>query len=304
MWKKSSQSFWTIALVLMKSVSSFKSVSDIRYVARVAYDGTPFRGFQAQSIDVPTVQSTLLKALQAKLGPRTSLTGASRTDVGVHARGNCIHFDVPQENIALISNLGKFEFSLNRMLPPTIRLFDLSVAPSPSDVTDGTTSSKFFHATSSALGKKYTYTFCTAPYLDPIKRTFCSHYKNIDVSLLEKCLSLFVGTHNFIAFANSVPQTKLAFEAVGKTLDTFRTVESIELHDLSQGYYQIDFRIQSAMYKMIRNIVGTSMLVAGGKMSLSQLKNLIDSAPGREYNLGLPAPPQGLVLEHVYYEKY
>ena len=287
----------------MGRAACFKAPTDVRFAARVAYDGFSFKGFQTQKPGTPTVQGTVLEALKLKLGPQTTIAGASRTDVGVHARGNCVHFDVPLEKLSQISDTTKFEHQLNRMLPDSVRVFDLSAAPAGNkeEVSLG----KPFHATSSSIGKKYSYSFCTNPYVDPLRRRYFAHFfGELDQDLLHKSLQQFTGTHDFLSFANNVPRTKLFYESTGQVLDTIRTVDSVELHEVDKGYYQIDFRIQSALYRMIRNIVGTSVRVAEGKMELSQLQELLQNAPGREQNPARSAPPEGLVLEHVYYDNY
>ena len=85
---------------------------------------------------------------------------------------------------------------------------------------------------------------------------------------------------------------------------TFRTIHSIELIDEGFGYYRVEFQIKSAIYKMIRNIMGTSFMVAAGDMPASVLSELLERAPPRIHNEALPAQPQGLTLEHVYYDHF
>jgi len=294
--------FWVL-LSVMGRACCFKSPSDIRYVARVAYDGTSFRGFQAQRLGIPTVQTTVLDALRMKLGPYTTIAGASRTDVGVHARGNCIHFDVPVHKLGIVADSAKFEYQLNSIMPETVRLFDLRTAPAGK--IEEFELSKPFHATSSSIGKRYSYSFCTNTIVDPLKRRHFAHYRGkLDQELLQLCLTHFIGTHDFVSFANNIPNTRLFYESVGQKLDTTRSIDSAELREIDDGYFQIDFRIRSALYQMIRNIVGTSICVAQGKMPLSRLQELLEHAPGREHNPAKSAPPEGLVLEHVHYDNY
>lgn len=228
-------------------------------------------------------------------------TGASRTDQGVHARGQCVHFDVLPEK--QFDDFAQFEYSCNRMLPDDIRIFNVTRAPLGN--SEQLAQDRLFHATTSSTGKLYSYRFCTAPFIEPNQRNYCTHvWYPVDISLFEHCLSLFVGTHDFTAFANQVEQTLKVFNEKNIQLRRERTVESIRLIDEGAGYYRVEFRIRSALYRMIRNIVGTSLRVAAGDMPLTQLQQLLAEAPSRIQNPAKSAPPQGLCLEHVYYDHY
>lgn len=110
------------AIVFESSVSP----SPIRYRFRVAYDGTDFAGWQIQP-RARTVQGVIERALTKRFsGQPVTTLGASRTDAGVHARGQMAHADLPTAVDAT-----KLEFQLNRMLPHDVRLFDLELAPEP-----------------------------------------------------------------------------------------------------------------------------------------------------------------------------
>lgn len=223
-----------------------------RYVSRVMYDGTGFKGWQTQDTDrrIRTVQDMISRQLTTRFNSNISCTGASRTDLGVHARGQAIHFDLPEP----CSDLTHLEFTLNRMLPDDVRVFNVSAAPlgNQNQIEDN----EIWHATKSAVGKLYVYRFCTNLHVDPIRRRYCTHvYQPTDIALLEKCLQVFVGTHDFQAYANKVACLTRLHEEKNKEFTTIRTVNSVKLVvDEQEGYYRIEFDLRSALYRMVRTM--------------------------------------------------
>ena len=210
----------------------------------------------------------------------------------MHAKGQAIHIDLPAKE----DNLPKLEFVMNRLLPNDIRIFNLTLAPP---------TQPFFHATASAIGKKYSYRFCTDKIVDPMRRRYTAHvYFPIDLKLLEESLRLFEGTHDFSAFANNVVKTTKAYESKSLDFITVRTIYGIDLVDEGDGYYCVYFHLKSALYRMVRNIVWTCLQVAAGDMDFTHLRYLLHEAPSRLENKAKSAPPEGLTLEHVYYENY
>lgn len=302
-------------VIIAMCVTCFLSLEQqyyTRYAARVLYDGTAFRGWQDQAIDrsregtrIRTVQGILTKQFSSRFNSKVTCTGASRTDLGVHSRGQAIHFDV--WNQAPCEDLRRLEFTLNRMLPDDVRLFNISSVPTGKPFQE--TNDETWHATKSATGKLYVYRFCTNAFVDPMKRRYYTHvYQPTDLEMLEQCLRVFEGTHNFQAFANRVERLAKEREEKNKELDTMRTVNSIRLvqEDDQPGYYRIEVSLQSALYKMVRNIVGSSLHVAQGGVGLDYafLQTLLHEARDRDDNRAKPAPPEGLCLEHVYYDHY
>jgi tRNA U38,U39,U40 pseudouridine synthase TruA len=128
------------------------------------------------------------------------------------------------------------------------------------------------------------------------------------MELFARCLALFPGTHNFQAFANRVERLAIEREEKGKELDTMRTVQSVTLvpDPVTPGYYSVEVRLESALYKMVRNVIGASLHVAQGGVGLdfNLLGSLLHDARDRDDNKAKPAPPEGLTLEHVYYDHY
>jgi len=270
------------------------------------YDGSGFRGWQCQDgTKLRTVQGTLNKAFRRRFGiENLHVTGASRTDHGVHANGQAIHFDLPENLAGRLSNtedFEAFEYSMNRMLPDDVKIFNVTFAPS------STSTQSFFHSIASSTGKHYTYTFCTNKYVDPCRRRYCTHvWHKLDLELLESCLQLFRGQHDFAAFANRVEHTKEDIaERGGSYYTTIKTINDIKMVSLGGGYYRVDFFIQSALYRMIRNIMGASFLCSSGQgMQRDTLAQLLHDAPSRRENMAKSAPPEGLCLEKVFYAHY
>lgn len=273
-----------------------------RYVARVCYDGTAYRGWQEQDPKTRTVQATISRELTRRFGTTIKVSGASRTDFGVHARGQACHFDLEPNQMK--GSLQNFEFTFNQMLPKDIKISNVSYAPfgTPEQVV----TDDIFHATKSAVGKLYVYRFCTNTFVDPIFRNYYAHfYRPMNMQLFEACLQKFVGTHDFRAFGNRLEKLAKQYEGTRYAdIDTIRTVHSAKLIDEGGGYYRIEFHIKSALYRMIRNIVGTSAFVATGMMDEVTLQSLITAAPSRQENCAMSAVPHGLTLEHVYYDNY
>ena len=266
-----------------------------RYVARVAYDGSNFRGFQAQEQGLRTVQGTLSEVFSARCNHRVSIFGASRTDTGVHAQGQAFHFHSHD-----IADIDTFEYSINAMLPIDVKVYNTSIAPVDSMGNP-------LHACGGAKSKWYSYTFCNKRFIDPMKAKYCGHApKPLDLDLFLRSLQLYVGTHDFRAFGNRLAQVQEDFDrdGLGMELDTTRTVQSIKLTELGDGYFNVDFHLLSALHKMVRNMMGTSWCVASGDISLDEQIRYLEEAADRRTNRGHAAPAEGLCLQKVFYENY
>ena len=220
-----------------------------RYVARAMYDGTGFKGWQNQDDERKqrTVQEMINRKLTTRFKTKVTVTGASRTDLGVHARGQALHFDLPEP----CDNLELLQFSMNRMLPDDVRVFNVSAVPPGTE--QQVLTNDLWHATKSATAKLYVYRFCTNRYVDPIRKRYCTHvYQPTDMVLLEKCLKVFVGTYDFQGFANKVASLTRIHEEQNKEFSTIRTVNSVHLvEDGEPGYYRIEFNLKSALYRMV-----------------------------------------------------
>jgi hypothetical protein len=143
------------ALRMITGEEHLSNSNRIRYVSRVMYDGSSFKGWQEQrsSMTIRTVQAIIGKQLSSRFNTPIRVTGASRTDLGVHARGQALHFDLPKP----CDDLKYLEFTLNRMLPDDVRLFNIADVPLGTllQVQQG----EPWHSTKSAIGKLYVYRY-------------------------------------------------------------------------------------------------------------------------------------------------
>lgn len=294
-----------------------------RYRARVAYDGASFQGFQLQPEGKRTVQGCLEEVLGQRLGEPIRLVGAGRTDTGVHARGQAIHFDVQSTPT---ESLSRIEHSLNAMLPTDICLWNLSLAPTNQSQTNSTAAKTpsqpfLWNVLYDSVGKLYSYRLCLAPVMSPLERHHrwhpdSLHGKSVDVPFFQRLLKCYEGTHDFRAFAGALEANQ---RRSGRTVSTVRTVYTAECitEDEALGYYRIDFHLQGALYKQVRNMVGTAIDASRSVITEEAFLDLlhgnteimeIDRPPTkqqrrRQDNKSKPAPPQGLTLEHVYFEE-
>ena len=242
-----------------------------RILLTISYDGTAYCGWQYQD-NGPSIQNEIEQALQKALGGFARVTGASRTDAGVHALGQRAHFDtesrIPPE---------KYPFVLNRFLPPDIR------------VTEGKQVPPDFHARFDAVGKWYTYRIHNAPHPSALYRNLTAHVPlPLDDEKMRKSVRQLLGTHDFAAFAATGGQAKT----------TVRTIDAASV--LREGT-EITLKIHGNgfLYNMVRIIAGTLIYIGQGKLEEDCFARAIES--GNRLDLGVTAPACGLELTRVEY---
>jgi tRNA pseudouridine38-40 synthase len=239
----------------------------------VEYDGTELHGWQRQH-GAPTVQQHLEEALAKLLTHETAVVGASRTDAGVHARGQVASFRTERE-IALHG----IRRGLNSLLPDSIAIRDATEVPDE------------FHPRFSATGKHYRYTILTAPDRSPRWRTRAWHHPDaLNVSAMHDGARALLGEHDFAAFR--------AAGCTAKT--TMRRVDSIALTRLHPGVLEIDIRGNAFLRQMVRIIVGTLSEVGTGRRSVGQVAEILASKDRKQ--AGITAPAHGLELIQVRYD--
>ena len=237
----------------------------------IEYDGTNYAGWQRQS-NALAVQQVVEEALSRLTGDRVVLHGASRTDAGVHALGQCAHFDtdsrIPGE---------KFSYAVNTMLPPDIRIRYSQDAP------------KGFHARFSARGKRYRYLFYDAPHAGALNRLTHAHsiYPLNDERMRREAQAL-PGTHDFAAFAASGSAVRDTVRTLWRA-DVTRDGNDVMLIVEGNGF----------LYNMVRIIAGTLRDIGSGKLEPGALARAIDT--GNRLDLGVTAPAHGLTLMEVFY---
>uniref|UniRef100_A0A7S4MSL3 tRNA pseudouridine synthase n=1 Tax=Odontella aurita TaxID=265563 RepID=A0A7S4MSL3_9STRA len=284
----------------------------IRYRARVAYDGTGFNGWQTQAKG-RTIQGDIEAVLSRRFDRPVRIVGAGRTDAGVHARGQAFHFDLRADEIGVADSKCfdlQLQRSLNSMLRRDIRVWNTCQAPPPSSYKnwEGIERNHKWHVIYNAEKKLYSYRISTAPYLDPLLRHTRTHvFDPTNIELLRTALQHFEGTHDFRAFAGAIDANE---RKSGKVLGTIRTVYAVNLVEEGNGNYRVDFLLKGALYKMVRNMMGTALAVAQGRLEEDRLLEFLhhDSSEGkvlqfvRKDNKCKPAAPEGLTLEHVYFD--
>ncbi len=245
------------------------------YRMDISYDGMHYGGWQMQPNAV-TVQELIQNALKVALKEEIKITGSGRTDAGVHALQQTAHFCT-----ALPFDPFRLRGSLNGILPPDIRIIQISPVSSR------------FHARYSAIGKVYHYELYLDPVLPPFKRLYCCHVKQkADLSLLKKAALEFMGTHDFTSFANEAHSGSAAKDAV-------RTIHSLDVIEQGKAV-TLRFEGDGFLYKMVRNISGTLLQCAYGKIAPSKIPEML-AARNRKV-AGPAAPPQGLFLVRVDYK--
>lgn len=242
------------------------------YKLTIAYDGTNYGGWQVQPNSIG-IQTLIQKALQTVLRENVDLTGAGRTDSGVHALGQTAHFKTEQS-----LEFAKLLYSVNALLPADVRVMHLEKREED------------FHARYSATGKVYRYRIDTA--YDPFNRLYSWYvgYK-LDLELLRAALNKMLGTHDFKGFANESHSGSAAHDSV-RTLTRAELVQ--EGSELS-----IWFEADGFLYKMVRNLVGTAIDIARGHLPLEAVDAVFEMRDRSK--AGQAAPAQGLTLVQVVY---
>jgi tRNA pseudouridine38-40 synthase len=244
----------------------------IRYKCIISYDGSGFSGYQVQP-KKRTVQS-VIEAVLTKMhkGSSVKISASGRTDAGVHAKGQVIHFDSP-----LSLPVEKWELALNSMLPEDISVLSVKEADPA------------FHARFDANGKEYRYYLNQSPKRDPFQRNYAFHYPYpLNLEAMREASAYLLGTHDFSSFCSARTEVE----------DKVRTIETIEI---SQDGDRISFRFigNGFLYNMVRILVGTLIEVGSGKRQPEEIVGILEKRD-RRY-AGKTAPGQGLYLWKVFY---
>ncbi len=239
----------------------------------VAYDGTNYCGWQLQP-GKATIEAELNKALSELLKEEIIVTGASRTDSGVHALGNVAVFDtehsIPAEKICL---------AVNQYLPEDIRV-------QSSVEVDGE-----FHPRRVVSCKTYEYHILNRRIALPNERLYSTHiYYDLDAQLMQQAAQYLVGAHNFKSFCSVKTQA----------LKTVRTIYDIRVTKESEKI-TISVTGSGFLYNMVRIIAGTLIEVGRGAYSPVRVKDILE---GCDRSLAGPtAPPEGLMLMGIEYDR-
>jgi tRNA pseudouridine38-40 synthase len=248
----------------------------MRYVLKIAYDGTNYAGWQRQK-NAASVQEVLENAIKTALNKGVRVTASGRTDAGVHAAGQTCHFDlessVPPE---------KMPDCLNRFLPNDVR------------VLEGFAAQDGFDANRSAKRKTYRYSLYVAKRDMPLKERYAVRIENApNIEILQKTAKLFEGEHDFKAFCASGSSVKT----------TVRTVYEVRVEETqTYGGRNIDVYVtgNGFLYNMVRTLVGELLDLAEGRKEEESL--LLAFETGKRELLAKTMPAKGLTLLQVEYE--
>lgn len=237
------------------------------------YDGSAFHGWQFQPNCI-TVEEEMKKALFQILREDIKLQSCSRTDTGVHANMFCLSFRTETDRAC-----DKIISGLNAVLPETVAVYGCE------DVSED------FHARYSCVGKEYIYKIWNGKERNPFVRSHALHYpRRLDEVMLNRQARDFTGTYDFSSFCAS-----------GATVQSkVRTVFDASV--IREGDFVV-FKVtgNGFLYNMVRIMVGTLLDINDGKIEKDKIKAIIESK-NRE-NAGKTAPPEGLYLNRVFYNK-
>ncbi len=255
-----------------------------RYKLILSYRGTHYHGWQQQPVlptwkgepqeqgsGIPTVQETLASAIGAVVGHRVSVTGSSRTDAGVHAKGQVAHFDTDQAQIPA-ENIRR---AVNHRLPEDILIREIE------PVADS------FDAITAAASKRYQYFIWNAPDRNAFFPELCWHrWQSLDVAAMKEAGGYFVGEHDFASFARP---------GHGRE-STVRTVSACSV--VARGpQLVIGTEGSGFLWNMVRIMIGTLVEVGLGRYAAGDIAKMLEARDRRA--AGSTAPPQGLYLQWI-----
>lgn len=239
----------------------------------VAYDGTNYCGWQIQPNGI-TIEEVLNTHLTRLLGEEIKVTGASRTDSGVHSLGNVCIFDtntrIPAEKIS---------YALNQKLPEDI------VVQGSEEVDEN------FHPRFSKSKKTYEYRILNRTFRMPTRRldTYFYHY-SLDIAKMQEAAKYLEGEHDFKSFCSSDSQVNT----------TVRTIYSC-IVDKEDEIIKIRVKGNGFLYNMVRIIAGTLIKVGAGDISPEEMVNILEARD--RSTAGPTAPAHGLTMIGLEYEK-
>ncbi|MFA9354397.1 tRNA pseudouridine(38-40) synthase TruA [Pediococcus pentosaceus] len=248
----------------------------MRYKIILAYDGTNFAGFQMQP-NQRTVEG-VLKRIVNKIAknptPEISVYGSGRTDAGVHALGQVVHFDL------------SIEMSERSMLHALNSQLPLDMQVKKVEIVDET-----FHARFTTHGKKYQYRMALGQFVDPFKRNYTGHWKfPINIGLIQKAIKDLEGTHDFSSFVASGSTVK----------EHVRTIYEAKVwEDKKQNEIVFEFYGNGFLYNMVRIMVAVLVEIGSKRRPADDIPRLFE-VKDRNQARGT-APASGLYLKEVDY---
>jgi tRNA pseudouridine38-40 synthase len=244
-----------------------------RIVLILEYDGTNYHGSQYQT-NAPTIQGEIEKALRKLTGKRTRIKLASRTDAGVHARGQVASFSA-----ATVLPLKSYTDGLNHYLPDDIA------------VRESLAADNSFDPRRDAVSREYRYTMVNSPVRSPLRSRFSYRvYGQLDIPAMNQACQALIGKRDLASFVTSA-----------ETARRKRTVRNVYRAEITQKADMIFFDIvaDSFLPHQVRNIAGSLIRVGRGRMTFAEFCTMIEArTPGLA---GQTAPAEGLCLMRVNY---
>lgn len=241
-----------------------------KYKMKIQYDGTNFYGFQKQE-NLPTIEEEIEKALYELLGEEISIVSSGRTDKGVHALGQIIHFECHFKG-----SPRRFMAGMNRFLPEIIQVVDCEEV------------SKDFHARFDAKSRIYHYYLYTDYFMPPFFRNLKGHRKYpLDIETMREASKLLIGEMDFSSFTQEIPKNGCV-----------RELYNLDILEKEREILFV-FHGKSFLKNMIRIIVGTLIDIGRGKMTIEDLEELIHLKDRGK--AGMTVEASGLYLIEVKY---
>ena len=240
----------------------------------ISYDGTNYAGWQVQD-NARTVQGEIEKVNEKIFGKPVRILGSGRTDAGVHSDGQVammqVETNIEVKNLPLI---------YNTKLPKDIVVLSAEEVPVS------------FHPIEDVTSKVYEYRILNSDFRDVKERNY-SYFipRKLDVKKMQKAAKYFVGTHDFVGFA----------QAGLTTSDTIRTIYSLKVSKDKRGMITIRICGNGFLHNMVRIIAGTLIFVGQGTIDVKKIPEIIESKDRSK--AGLTAPAMGLTMKEVRYNE-
>ncbi|MFO1350041.1 MAG: tRNA pseudouridine(38-40) synthase TruA [Gammaproteobacteria bacterium] len=244
----------------------------MRIALGIEYDGTDFRGWQSQQPGVRTVQGALEAALAKIANHPVEVVSAGRTDAGVHASGQVVHFDATVERPLRAWTLGA-----NTQLPADVSVSWAQVVPD------------YFHARFSAHARRYRYVILNRPTRSALHRQRTTWWhRPLDSEAMQAAARELIGKHDFSSFRSAECQAR----------SPVRELRRLEI--TRQGEFVIlEAEANAFLHHMVRNIAGVLMAIGGGDQPSTWAREVLQARDRTQ--AGMTAPAAGLILIAVTY---
>ncbi len=238
----------------------------------VSYDGTDFLGWQRQGTK-PTVQFAIESSLSHIFKQPITIQGSGRTDTGVHAVAQVVHFDAPKDPTKF-----NLRYAIQSQLPDSIAVKEVWIAP------------RDFHAVASCTHKSYKYFVLNRGHHSSLRHRY-THWIRFPLNLdyLNQVSSQLVGKHDFKSFQSSGTEVR----------STIREIFEAKWEQPRPDTFVFTITGDGFLKQMVRNIVGTCVDMNQKAVPADQMTKVLNALDRRV--AGPTAPPQGLFLYRVYY---